>query len=74
MSLDVNGASISYNGIEAKYKFQAKGKGSLALELATGLILEHRYELTLSGVSEVVGTQVPEVGTGKIVILATKKQ
>lgn len=72
MTSDID-QTVTLDGVEAQSKLQVKGKGSLVLELATGLVLERRYEGTVSGISETMGMQIPQEITQKMVTLLAKK-
>ncbi|HMO31788.1 MAG TPA: DUF6263 family protein [Lacibacter sp.] len=65
--------TMTTNGMEIQTNIQTKGKGTLLLELATGLVLERRYEGTLTGKSEVMGMEIPQEGIQKMTNILTKK-
>ena len=65
--------TITNNGMEVNSNIQTKGTGTLVLELATGLVLERRYEGTLSGTSKAMGMEIPQEGALKTVTILTKK-
>lgn len=65
--------TITNSGMEIDTNIQTEGKGSLVLELATGLVLERRYEGTLSGVSKAMGMEIPQKGAQKTETILVKK-
>ncbi len=65
--------TITSNGMEVQSNMQTNGKGDLVLELATGLVLERRYEGTLSGTSKAMGMEIPQKGAQKTVTILSKR-
>lgn len=60
------------NGMEVKINVKTEGKGSLKVELSTGLVLERKTEMKISGTSEVLGMQIPMTGESTSTVLVTK--
>ncbi len=75
ISFEMKGSSVgtsSTNGMEVKTKTNTEGKGTLKVELSTGLVLERYTETKLTGTSEVMGMEIPMNGETKTTILITK--
>jgi hypothetical protein len=72
MAVKIN-RTMTNNGMEIEANIQTEGKGNLVLELATGLVLERRYEGSLSGISKAMGMEIPQKGTQKTSTILTKR-
>lgn len=61
------------NNIEIQTNMITTGKGSIVLELASGLVLERSYEGSLSGKSKAMGMEIPQKGTQKVIMIMAQK-
>ena len=60
------------NGMEVKSNIKTNGKGTLMVELSTGLVLQRKTEMKLSGTSEIMGMEIPMTGETKTMITITR--
>ncbi len=72
MAVKIN-RTMTSSGMEIEANIQTEGKGNLVLELTTGLVLERRYEGSLSGISKAMGMEIPQKGTQKTSTILTKR-
>jgi hypothetical protein len=61
------------NGMEVKVNLKTEGKGTLKVDLSTGLVLERQAESKISGTSEVMGMEIPMTGESKSTVVITKR-
>ena len=60
------------NGMEVKSKINSDGKGTLQVEIKSGLVLERTTEMKLSGTSEIMGMEIPMSGETKTKVTIVK--
>ena len=64
--------TTSTNGMEVKSKINSDGKGTMQVELKSGLVLERTTETKVSGTSEIMGMEIPMTGETKATVTITK--
>lgn len=60
------------NGMEIKVNLKTSSKGTLKVELSSGLVLERVSESKVNGKSEVMGMEIPITGEFKSTVVITK--